>query len=867
MAEVQSAVSINDIPEELRPFRNTLLKAAFGQVFTPEYLASQMPEATFFNPQAQYQQPQQPQTPAPIDYSMYLPVSQPETILDVIGLGRGSLGESARSIENGITRGSGRAYASGGLAQAAEEIERALAGSDVTLSPGGTPLGGYYVPVDVSPSPLLPGYISSGTRPPPKPVPPAVTPPSTAGPGGIINTPPSGTLPIGQPPQTLPQPGGSSLGVASSLFTTQKPANFAGSAQAQAMGYNPAQYADDTVAAQLAKQMGGTQLYTNTAGGPIAPPSQAMLGFGGTDAHNAGLIDSINTRFADDPGMKALALQNLRDEIKSYGGTVNFAKGGLAKLAEGGFPNPLGVGTANPSTQPTPAGMQSGVINPYKPYQQQRVLDMGNFGQVGAGGTLQASDLTRNSLAGYGNIPSYYKNGEIFADRDTEGRATTPLGIANDIFDTTGNLAVSAAQRAQYLSDKNPLSSTFQNTLAQIAQNPQMFQAGDISLGQLTAPQMESPLGVSGSQLTSYQMAGPSLIDTTGGRVSAGTVSTNRFIDPNNPQDYMSPYMREVIDVQKNRANQDYQEAKAGRDAQAIRAGAFGGSRQAVADSLAARDQQELLNKIEATGLQSAYENAQQQFERDRAANLGAQQFNVNTGLQAALANQGMGLQGQLANQSALQNANQANLNAALGVQELGANQALQAQLANQNAGLTGGQANLNAALQTQNLARTSGLQAAQANQATRLSQNTTLLDALARADQLQQQAAQGNFSNNLSAIGQQTQSALAGNTIGQNRADLARLAQALELQRLQSMGQAGSSIDTRTQGALDLGYQDWSNQQNYPYQQMNWLQSMLSGTPMGYNQEQVQFQKTNPLSQLTGLGIAGLGAYTGATR
>lgn len=265
-------------------------------------------------------------------------------------------------------------------------------------------------------------------------------------------------------------------------------------------------------------------------------------------------------------------------------------------------------------------------------------------------------------------------------------------------------------------------------------------------------------------------------------------------------------------------------------------------------------------------------------------AGIAGNQLTGNLGLQALLANQGMrynteaanqnaymdaasrnqstGLQAQLANQAALQQANSTNLGAALGVQELGANQYMQSQLANQQAGLTAGQANQNAALSTQALARNSGLSAAQSNQNTRLSQNTTLLDALARADQLQQQADQGNFANRLGAMGQQTTSALAANSIGQNRADLGRLAQAQELLRLQSMQQAGANVDTRTQGALDLWYQDWTNQQNYPYQQMNWLQSMLSGVPMGYNQEGVQFQRTSPLTQLAGLGTAAAGAY-----
>jgi len=769
------------------------------------------------------------------------------------------------------------------------------------------------------------------------------------------------------------------------------------------------------------------------------------------------LIADINKRFADDEGMRKFALDNLRQEIRSYGGdTGGFSHGGIAKYAEGGVVNPFAPTTGFTGAQPqqtsnqlggqqrsgafssdflskmgtkptgmsefayydgnksqwfddgpgpmegqaqgsvttpvnplgmsnisgpgpTPPGMQAGAFNPYQAYGGQRILGMGNQGQVDNNGFLQASDLTRNAISGYGNIPSYFnQNGTIAEGRNAQGEATTPLGIAGDTFQSAGQLALDASMRSGNASYESPLQSTFGTTLGRIADNPSMFQAGDISLGQLEAPQLQSPLGVGTSQLTSYQMAGPQLVDTSASNISptyiggqslnqyqaqgpgnvdgaqyrastirpgqvsnvnAGQIGAGRFIDTGVRDAYMSPYMQSVVDVQRDQANRDFRESAANRSAAAIKAGAFGGNRQAVADSLAERDRANLLNQIQATGSQAAFENAQQQYERDRGASMAGQQFNVNSRMQADLANQGVGmniaqlnqaarnqggqfnassrnqaalanqgagqattlanlqallgtqqlgatlgqqanlanqgaymdaatknqganLQAQLANQGALQQANQANLGAALGVQELGANQYMQSQLANQNAGLTAGQANQNAALQTQALARQSGLTAAQANQNTRLSQNTTLLDALAKADQLQQQAGQGNFTNRLNAMGQQTNSALAANTIGQSRADLGRLAQAQELLRLQSMGQAGAGIDTRTQGALDLGYQDWTNQQNYPYQQMNWLQSMLSGVPMGYNQEGVQFQKTNPLSQIAGLGTAALGAY-----
>jgi len=50
---------------------------------------------------------------------------------------------------------------------------------------------------------------------------------------------------------------------------------------------------------------------------------------------------------------------------------------------------------------------------------------------------------------------------------------------------------------------------------------------------------------------------------------------------------YMSPYMDAVVGEQKRGAIQDFQRQQAGRDAAAVQAGAFGGSRQAVGDYLA----------------------------------------------------------------------------------------------------------------------------------------------------------------------------------------------------------------------------------------------------------------------------------------
>lgn len=89
---------------------------------------------------------------------------------------------------------------------------------------------------------------------------------------------------------------------------------------------------------------------------------------------------------------------------------------------------------------------------------------------------------------------------------------------------------------------------------------------------------------------------------------------------------YMDPYLRNVLDVQKQQAQEDYQTSQAGRNAAAVSAGAFGGSRQQVAESLAERDMLNRMKDIEATGQQAAYQDAVSRFAADRAAKFQAEQ-------------------------------------------------------------------------------------------------------------------------------------------------------------------------------------------------------------------------------------------------
>ena len=83
-------------------------------------------------------------------------------------------------------------------------------------------------------------------------------------------------------------------------------------------------------------------------------------------------------------------------------------------------------------------------------------------------------------------------------------------------------------------------------------------------------------------------------------------------------QDYMNPYMDQVVDRQKQAAIQDFNRMGAARAADAVNAGAFGGSRQAVADYLAEEGLQQQLGDIDAAGREAAFRDARAGFDADR---------------------------------------------------------------------------------------------------------------------------------------------------------------------------------------------------------------------------------------------------------
>jgi hypothetical protein len=199
-----------------------------------------------------------------------------------------------------------------------------------------------------------------------------------------------------------------------------------------------------------------------------------------------------------------------------------------------------------------------------------------------------------------------------------------------------------------------------------------------------------------------------------------GNVKTGSFTNPGAADKYMSPYMQSVVDIQQREAQRQADIAAQTRGAEAVQAGAFGGSRQAIMEAEAARNLAQQKGDIQAKGLQEAYGQAQSQFNQEQQNRLTAQQANQSANLQAGLANLNNRQQAAVQNQAAK-----------LQMQGMSAQQALQAALANQQTELQRRQGNQQAGMSVQQLRSNNRMQVQMQNLANK--QQTQLANAAAR--------------------------------------------------------------------------------------------------------------------------------------
>lgn len=120
------------------------------------------------------------------------------------------------------------------------------------------------------------------------------------------------------------------------------------------------------------------------------------------------------------------------------------------------------------------------------------------------------------------------------------------------------------------------------------------------------------------------------------GALASGQQYMGMATSPGAQQAFMSPYMQNVVDVQRQEAIRSAQMGNLAQNLGAARLGTYGGARQTLAQTERERNLQSQLAQIQAAGTQKAFEAAQQ-----------AQQFGADLGLrgmgQAVQAGSAMG--------------------------------------------------------------------------------------------------------------------------------------------------------------------------------------------------------------------------------
>ena len=274
-------------------------------------------------------------------------------------------------------------------------------------------------------------------------------------------------------------------------------------------------------------------------------------------------------------------------------------------------------------------------------------------------------------------------------------------------------------------------------------------------------------------------------------------------------QDYMDPYMQSVVDIQKREAVRDFERGQAGRDAAAVGAGAYGGSRQAIQQGMAQENLQQRLGDIQQIGSQAAFDRAMKMFESDRAAQMDTEQRRA--GEQARLDRIGIG---------------------ELGRTEAGA----------------AAEAARRQAAEAAELARTQGVDVSEAAR----------VQGADAAEQARIQAAQEAQRMNTADLYRQYMGAGAG------LAGLGERARGTDIQNAQLLEALGQGIRAEDQALLDMDYQDFLRQQDYPVRQYERFAGILSGVPVQPDVYTQTYQSYNPTQQLLGAGLAGLGMYRG---
>jgi hypothetical protein len=178
-----------------------------------------------------------------------------------------------------------------------------------------------------------------------------------------------------------------------------------------------------------------------------------------------------------------------------------------------------------------------------------------------------------------------------------------------------------------------------------LSQNAYQPYTGQLTAGlnplQTQAMQSVQGMGISPQTMQATGMAGLAGLNAgnIGNTYNPGNIGYNQTginsYTGDNVNQFMSPYIDDVVNRQQNDAIRGYAQSLPGMGAVASNSGNLGSSRQSLAQSEAQRNLGSQMQGIAATGYQNAFQNAQNQFNQQNQLGLQSQTANQNAALQA----------------------------------------------------------------------------------------------------------------------------------------------------------------------------------------------------------------------------------------
>ena len=352
--------------------------------------------------------------------------------------------------------------------------------------------------------------------------------------------------------------------------------------------------------------------------------------------------------------------------------------------------------------------------------------------------------------------------------------------------------------------------------------------------------------GYGGRQITSGYRP-----ETRGSAYTARTAGEafNPLEYEKNLQRFMSPYQQQVTDIEKREAIRQSQMMAARNQDAAAASGGLGGYREAIMQAERQRNLGTQLGDIQARGQQKAFENAQAQLERERAAKLGAAQF----GLQQYTSEEAARQQQERFAQGAFQAGQQAKQQAAA----LGLNAEQQTE-ASRQAAEKYRQSAFATQEQTRQTASAQRLAAYQAGERARAEAAKLGLNAQQQQEAANQAAEK--FAQSAYDMSSRTALAKAKGLMG-----VGTEKERAALSRIQALMGIGSQQRALEQASLDMGYEDFLRQEGYSKDQLGFFSNLLRGVPATPQQTVSTFQQQPGLfQQALGAGLSGLGLFKG---